>query len=127
VGGDAGRPKASARTTLTPARKNARTLHAAEQPPGADREVRLEAGERAAGEASTFDRSLRGAGCGERSGRVVDAMLERLRDLDPGRDRIRPTAVREVAPRLERLIVATQAAQEAGPIGDDSLAIDAHR
>jgi hypothetical protein len=122
---DAGRPESPARPALTPPRKHTGALHAAQQPPGTDCEIRLEAGERVSSEASTFHRGLGRPRRGEGRRRVVDAMLQCLGDLDPRHDRVGPAAVRQVAPRLERLVVATEPPEEAGAIGDDSLPIDA--
>src|SRR5207253_248915 len=81
---------------------------------------------RPAEEARPLDRCLGGACRRQSPGRVAGAVFERLGNLDPGRDRVRPAASREVLPRLERIVVAADAAQQAGTMGNDPLPIDPH-
>jgi hypothetical protein len=118
--------QAPARRTLTPPGNDACALQSTLQPAGTDRQIRLEPGERPPHEARPLDRGLGRARRRQRPGRVARPMLERLGHLDPRRNGVGAAAAREVLPRLEGIVIAADAPQQARAIRHDPLPIDPH-
>lgn len=56
----------------------------------------------------------------ERAARIPEAVLPKLRDLDPGEDRQRSARAHEVEPGGLGVAIPTETAEEAAPLGEQA-------